>query len=293
MNIRVLQQGDESSLENYLQPHTETCMFILSNLRKTGFTYRDEPFYGEYIAAFSDNDAMQGVFVHYWNGNIMAHASTDLALSNLAVYFSRSVKRPVAGIVCEDGTAIKLIDELGLTRQAFNINQKEDLYAMSLDELKFLAGKDNKGMQLRHVTEVDPAILFRWHKDYELEALKCDDTPTLNERIKQSLNGLSLATDQWVLVADGIPVSLCGFNARLPEIVQIGPVYTPPQQRNKGFAKHVVAWTLYKAKQEGVKKSVLFTNNRAAANAYQAVGFKKIGRFRLAILKDACFPLER
>ena len=92
--------------------------------------------------------------------------------------------------------------------------------------------------------------------------------------------------DHWILLRDSEPVSLSGFNARLPDMVQIGPVWTPPEHRNRGYARTLVAMTLQKAKQCGVKKSILFTDNPAAAKAYEAVGFQQIGLFRLALLNN-------
>ncbi len=93
----------------------------------------------------------------------------------------------------------------------------------------------------------------------------------------------------WALVVDGIPVALSGFNASIPQAVQVGPVWTPPPYRNKGYARLLLALTLQQAKQRGVEKAILFTHTPAAIRAYIALGFENIGSYRLAILKTPLF----
>ena len=81
-------------------------------------------------------------------------------------------------------------------------------------------------------------------------------------------------------------MSLVGFNSRLKDMLQVGPVWTPKEYRNKGFARKLITSALLKEKSNGIKKAVLFTDNPAAKKAYEAIGFKKIGIYRLALLKD-------
>jgi len=262
-------------------------MFLLSNLRKTGIAYQEAPYYGEYLGAFSSPQQMLGVFAHYWNGNIMAYASNTEALEQLVEAFKHGLRRPIAGVVGENQIAQHIISRLGLLQNDYAINHTETLYALPLDELRYDIGADDVRTQFAHVSEIDHQLLFQWFKAYEIEALGREDSAELDQHINVRTAD---DVDQWVLVINGTPVSLSGFNARLPDIVQVGPVWTTPQFRNKGYAKRLLAWTLYQAKRQGVSKSILFTNNPPAANAYQSLGFHKIGLFRLALLKAPCFP---
>lgn len=68
-------------------------------------------------------------------------------------------------------------------------------------------------------------------------------------------------------------------------IHQIGPVYTPPSLRNKGFARIAVYLCLKQATDQQVKRAVLFTNDNSAICTYLALGFHQIGKYRLALLK--------
>lgn len=88
-----------------------------------------------------------------------------------------------------------------------------------------------------------------------------------------------------MLLLDGTPVSLSAFNARLTDMVQVGPVWTLPEHRNKGFSRLLLWYTLTQEKRNGTKKAILFTDNPAAIKAYQAIGFANIGDYRLALLE--------
>ena len=43
--------------------------------------------------------------------------------------------------------------------------------------------------------------------------------------------------EQWVVEAAGVPVSYSAFNARLPDAVQVGGVFTPRDLRGRGYAR--------------------------------------------------------
>ncbi|MCP3673000.1 MAG: GNAT family N-acetyltransferase, partial [Gammaproteobacteria bacterium] len=128
--------------------------------------------------------------------------------------------------------------------------------------------------------------LIHWLKAYNIEGLGKEDNEALGQHVEE---GMEKATDRWALLIDDKPVSLSGFNAKLPEIVQVGPVWTPPKYRNRGYARALVAMTLQKARQEGARKAILFTDTPAAIKAYEAIGFEKIGAYRLALLKQPLY----
>ena len=85
---------------------------------------------------------------------------------------------------------------------------------------------------------------------------------------------------------DGKPVAMTGFNARLPEVVQIGGVYTPPELRGNGYAKLAVALHLIEARTAGATRAVLFAASESAARAYIAIGFQPAGQFSLLLFTN-------
>jgi predicted GNAT family acetyltransferase len=87
-----------------------------------------------------------------------------------------------------------------------------------------------------------------------------------------------------LLLHEGRPVALTGFNATLPGMVQIGGVYTPAPLRGRGYARRAVALHLAEAHAKGATRAVLFAASDAAARAYQAIGFRGAQDFTLFLL---------
>lgn len=287
MNVRKLQNGDAEKLEHFLSGYAETSMFLRSNAQRVGLEYQNKDYHGDYFGAFDAAGNVTGVLAHYWNGNIMMQAIDDATLSGLIAAFRKVVTHPVAGVLGADNQVEFVINELALSGEAYALDQKERLYTLDLDRLSPLENFEVPHVEMVEANEVDEDVLTRWLKAYEIEALGADDNEALDKHIENRTSAIINGTNCWVLMANGEPVSLSGFNARLSDIVQVGPVWTPPDHRTKGYARMLVALTLQKAKEQGVKKAVLFTNNPAAVKAYEAIGFKDIGFYRLALLKKA------
>src|SRR5206468_11065013 len=86
---------------------------------------------------------------------------------------------------------------------------------------------------------------------------------------------------------DIYPLSLHDALPILPEIVQIGGVWTPPELRGRGYGRAVVAGSLLAARERNVRRAVLFADprNTAAQRAYLALGFRIAGDYGLVLLK--------
>jgi len=262
-------------------------MFICSNLKAAGIEYRGANFEGEYFGFFDNQDdqteQLLGIIVHYWNGNIMMHASDHTILEQLTWHLKNNIKRPVVGILGPNTQAKHVIKILGLSSARFNINRNEGLYEINLTTLNEPSMPSN--FDVVAARDVSKNILIQWMKSYDIEALGASDGDKLNKQVEECWNLRLQKNDSWVLLSDGTPVSLSAFNARLTDRVQVGPVWTPPEYRNQGFARSLLTYTLHQEKRKGTKKAILFTDNPAAIKAYLAIGFKKRGDYRLAILE--------
>ena len=289
MTVLRVQNSDAKKLEHFLSGHIETSMFLLSNMRRSGLEYKDKEYHGNYLGHVDEAGNFTGVLAHYWNGIIIVQTSDDFSLGKLITVFCDGETRPVAGVLGADGQAKTVIKRLGLSGEAFATNRSEGLYALDLDRLSLPLDFDYSRSKLVEAKRLDRVVLKRWIKAYEIETLGSEDDGALEKHVQNRVERIFGDTDCWALLNDGSPVSLCGFNARLPEIVQIGPVYTPPEYRNRGFARVLVGLTLQKVKEQGVRKAILFTDNPAATKAYLAIGFEKIGSYRIALLKQ---PIE-
>ena len=88
------------------------------------------------------------------------------------------------------------------------------------------------------------------------------------------------ATDerQWVWEHDGRPVSTVGFNPEVAGTVRVGPVYTPPAERGRGYASAAVAATSQMLLDRGAQRCMLFTDlaNPISNHVYARVGYERI-----------------
>jgi len=122
----------------------------------------------------------------------------------------------------------------------------------------------------------------------QVAALRHLDAPAkeAKDRATAEITAYITKDSHRVLFKDGVPVSMTGFNAELPEIVQVGGVFTPPALRSRGFARIALAMHLLEVSVDGVSQAVLSAANEAAARAYVALGFERSGSFAIAIYED-------
>jgi uncharacterized protein len=77
---------------------------------------------------------------------------------------------------------------------------------------------------------------------------------------------------------DGRPVSWVGVGGRTPHGTRVGPVYTPPEHRGRGYASALVAAATQAQLDEGLQFCFLFTDlaNATSNHIYQAIGYEPV-----------------
>jgi predicted GNAT family acetyltransferase len=83
----------------------------------------------------------------------------------------------------------------------------------------------------------------------------------------------------WLWVdATGQPLSLAARNRELPHGACIGPVYTPPEHRGRGYATALVAGLSQAILDEGKTYACLFTDlaNPTSNAIYPKVGYRPV-----------------
>jgi uncharacterized protein len=82
----------------------------------------------------------------------------------------------------------------------------------------------------------------------------------------------------WIWEDEGAAVSLAGFSGRTPTGIRIGPVYTPPEHRRRGYATTLVAdlsaWLL----DQGHRACFLYTDltNPTSNRIYVEIGYERV-----------------
>lgn len=282
MKIRILEEGDEPALEAFLSRRADMSMILRSNLQLAGIVDGGERYQGSYAAAF-EGKAIVGVVAHYWNGNLIPQTSRALArLIPAAVCASG---RKVAGVLGPADQVRKALDILGLCQAPTQLDAREGLYGLNLAELRWPSVLRAHRIQGRQVEPGDRKPVVEWFDAYAIETLGACAGPRTRSDSEHRFERSCGDVPGYVLLRDGSPVAYSGFNAVVPDAVQVGGVYTPPEERGKGFARGAVAHSLRVARDRGVKRAVLFTgeDNTAAIAAYSALGFRRVGDFRLTI----------
>lgn len=273
----IREQGpeDRTAIDAILTGRIDQAMFPLTNLRAHGLGRGDFP---------SDHD--HALRVWRIGNSLIALSRSGMLLPLLDGTPDLSGLRAalkdltVIGAVGPAASTRPVLAALGLSRLPTATDRDEPGFTLALDRL---AIPDCPGTSLRPLAPPDLPLVTAWRTTYIGEVL---GQTGAEARAKAEADLASyLAKDSHrLLLLDGTPVALTGFNATLPEIVQVGGVYTPPDLRGRGYARRAVALHLDEARRKGAGRAVLFAASEAAARAYRAVGFQPAQPFTLFLL---------
>lgn len=287
--LRILAPGDEAALERFLASHADTTMFLRGNLREAGLVDRGEPFQCTYAAAFEEG-AVVGVAGHSWGGNLLLEA--PVALPEVARLAAGRSGRAVTGLVGRYAQVCAGRAALGLEDARTSLDSREQLMALDLDALCVPEALASGRVRTRAPRDEELELLHRWRMAYEQETLGTPDGAELESKAREMIELYQREGRHWVLEADGEALAYTAFNARLPDCVQVGGVFTPPDGRGRGRARAAVAGSLLEARAGGATRSLLFTQetNRAAQAAYRALGYERVGDYGLLLFAEPQHP---
>jgi len=276
--IRALGPADEAALERFLARHADSSMFLRANLRRCGLGAGDTPYHGRYLAAFAGG-AMTGVLAVYGNGNVVVQAPADAAA--LARALAAQGDAGTIGCVGPAAQVAAIKPILGPGDRTVLKDSLEILLALDIDRLALPPLLAEGRAQARRAAAADLDLLARWRHDYMVETLSAHAGRDLRARARADLD--DRLQFSWLLEVAGEPVACQSFNAALPDMVQVGGVWTPPALRRRGYARAVVAGALRDAALQGARRAVLFTgsDNLPAQRAYRAIGFAPVGDYAL------------
>lgn len=287
MEARLLGPDDAALLEEFLRQHRDSSMFLRSNLRRAGLTDRGQPFQATYAGAFRGS-SLVGVAAHCWNGLLLLQAPDGLEPALRTVLGSRA--RKIAGFLGPTPQVKQARAALGLSSAPTRPSDAEWLFALELAELQVPEPLRTGFLECRAPLARERGLLCEWRMAYEVESLGAEPGSELSAAVAERIDSLIGEQQLWVAVSRGLPVSMAACNAVLPDMVQLGGVYTPLPQRGRGFAQTAVAGALLALRARGVSRAVLFTSNPSAARSYERVGFRRVGEYAVQLLVDAAQP---
>jgi hypothetical protein len=132
---------------------------------------------------------------------------------------------------------------------------------------------------MRPARPADRDLVAQWVYDFEFEALGEDDRAEADAAADRWIAGRGRTLFLWDL--DGKAVSLTGVGGPTPHGIRIGPVYTPPDRRGRGYASALVAAVTQAQLDAGKTFVFLFTDlaNPTSNRIYQAIGYEPVTDF--------------
>ena len=282
-SLRPLTPADRPAFDAFLDGHRATSMFLRANAFHSGLVDGPDPVHGLYVGAFSDN-VLTDVAAHYWNGNIILQAPTQPA--ELALAVAGESGRRIDGLLGPWSQVEAAEPELNLDRTRLGKTVPEYLYRLDLADLIVPEPLSSGRVVHRHARIDDLAELIPWRREYDLHTLGYPDHSINDAAIHDDLARSIGAGTLWVLEEGGRLVSMTAFNAALPDMVQVGGVFTPVELRGRGHGRAAVAGSLLDARADGAGESILFTetDNHPAQRAYEALGYERIGKYGMILL---------
>ena len=132
---------------------------------------------------------------------------------------------------------------------------------------------------MRLATDDDRPLVLDWCRAFAVEALGDDDGEdrsrldrNVEARLADERGGFGL----WEHA--GRTVSLAGFGGPTPNGIRIGPVYTPPADRNRGFGSAVTAAVSQLLLERGHRFCFLYSDlaNPTANSIYTRLGYEPV-----------------
>lgn len=221
----------------------------------------DEPLFGWWRHAAATE--VSGVMMHTPPYPVGVTDLTEGAAQSLAAELQARGRRPGA-VTGERSDAMSFAAAWrASTGQAARQAESARLFLLA----RLTAPRPGPEGAARVASTADRGLLADWLADFHAESGTIDPEGDLDDRL--TFGGLTL----WE--CDGRPVSLAGIRLPAAGVARIGPVYTPPLLRGRGYAAAATAAVSQAAIDQGTRQVVLFANpaNRTSTALYQRLGF--------------------
>jgi GNAT superfamily N-acetyltransferase len=125
-------------------------------------------------------------------------------------------------------------------------------------------------------TEDDVPLMAGWRSAFEIEAVGRERQPGRAE--SDTRRSLALGNGMVLWEVDGGVVSFAAVGAPIDGMSRIGPVYTPPEHRGRGYGSAVTAAASQWALDAGAEFVILFTDlaNPVSNSIYQRIGYRPV-----------------
>lgn len=129
---------------------------------------------------------------------------------------------------------------------------------------------------LRRAAKDDRDLLIAWLRAFNAEAFADHAAPFDAEQVAD--RRLQARTEGLYLWEHEGPRALAGYTGPTPHGIRVGPVYTPPEHRNRGYASACTAGLSQLLLDQGYRFCFLYTDlaNPTSNRIYQYIGYEPV-----------------
>lgn len=268
----VVRLTDPSEFLERAQPHLLADESRHNLMLGLGGTLRDHPgLYPEHrLWLVEDRGTVVGASLRTPPYNLVLAGGTDAAVDALAGAIDESLPGVVGARPEVDRFVSAWTERHGVRAEA---QVRQGIYA-----LQTVAPPPAPTGRPRAAAEADRLLLVSWWGAFGAEALgeleqdEDQNTRSVDHRLATPGNGV------WLWEDEGEIVSLVAFGNPTPSGVRIGPVYTPPEHRGRGYASALTAHVSSRALAAGRSFCFLYTDlsNPTSNKIYTAIGYKRV-----------------
>ncbi|MFG3050372.1 GNAT family N-acetyltransferase [Kitasatospora sp. NPDC048239] len=155
------------------------------------------------------------------------------------------------------------------TGAAESVKSSERLYRLgelTLDPARTPAGRH------RPAVAADRELLIGWYQAFLTE------TGVLLPNVARSVDDRTAAGGLCLWEDAGRPVAMAGVSPVIAGMSRVGPVFTPPELRGRGYASGVTAAASAHALDRGAAEVLLYTDlaNPTSNSIYQRIGYRPV-----------------
>jgi hypothetical protein len=235
---------------------------------------REPMLYGEpaYLASVEDDARVVGVTMRTPPHNLILSEFDDEAAIPLVLEDAREVFGTLPGVV---GPKSPVAEFAELWQEATGADARVEIEqrCFRADHVRAPA---NVAGAMRDYEPSDRDVAVRWMDAFVAEALHGPEPESSEAFIDHRTHDPDAGLVLWE--HDGAPVSFAGFGGRTPNGIRVGPVYTPPELRGRGYASALTAALTQRLLDEGRRFCFLFTDlaNPTSNSIYQRIGYRAV-----------------
>jgi ribosomal protein S18 acetylase RimI-like enzyme len=278
--LRRLVETDRRELIGYLERRPEDNVYLLSRVALDGVVNEASLCHGRFYGHFVD-EALDGVaFFGHRRGVVLAGESEPFVRGAAALALGEEAGWVI--LVSPREAADRFLSHYRWRGRPTHLNRIQDFYVLRPEDLS----EERAAVRRAELSDLDDIVDMSERMLREDFALAQGSLS--RDGIRDSMRRKIRDGQTWVVREGKRMIFKVDVAAQFAGGAQVEGVFTRPDFRGRGYARRGVAGVCAELLQTSRFVSLhVARENAAARRAYEAVGFRPFGEFRLVLLKTA------